>query len=49
MPSKPPRRKKPKLSDLERHKRFVETAKKLGADKDEKALDRALNKIKKSS
>lgn len=34
-----------KLTDAQRHKRFVETAEKLGADKDKTALDRALKKI----
>ena len=35
----------PKHADPSEHERFVETAIEVGADKDEKALDRALKKI----
>jgi hypothetical protein len=34
-----------KRDDPEQSKRFIETAKKVGADKDEDALDRAFTKI----
>jgi hypothetical protein len=37
--------KKPKHADPGQHKRFVETAEKLGADNDAGALDRALKKV----
>jgi hypothetical protein len=36
---------KPKLTDAERHKRFVETARELGASNDPKDFDRAFDKI----
>lgn len=36
---------KPASSDAEQSKRFIETAKEVGADQDEKALERALKKI----
>jgi hypothetical protein len=37
--------KKPKLTDAERHKRFVETANKVGASDNLKDLDQAVEKI----
>ena len=43
MPSKPAR--KPKLTDAERHKRFLETAKTVGASDDPKAFDKAFKKV----
>jgi hypothetical protein len=39
----PPR--KPKLTDAERHKRFVETARVVGASDDPKDFDRAFKKV----
>lgn len=39
--SKKPSKSKPKLTDSERHKRFVETAKEVGASDDPKAFDKA--------
>lgn len=36
---------KPKLTDKERHKRFVEMAHKVEADESPEAFDRAFNKI----
>lgn len=41
MPSKP----KPKPDDAAQSKRFIETAKEVGADEDAEALDRAFSKI----
>jgi len=37
--------KKPKLTDAERHKRFVEMARQVGASDDPKAFDRAFKKV----
>lgn len=36
---------KPKLTDAERHKRFVETARAVGASDDPKDFDRAFDKV----
>ena len=36
---------KPKLTDAERHARFIETAKKVGASEDPKDFDRAFKKV----
>ncbi len=36
---------KPKLTDAERHKRFVEMAREVEADESPKALDRAFQKV----
>jgi hypothetical protein len=36
---------KPKLTDAERHKRFVETAREVGASDDPKDFDRAFDKV----
>ena len=38
---------KPKLTDAERHKRFIETAKKVGASENIADFDKAFNKIAK--
>jgi hypothetical protein len=43
MPSKSDR--KPKLSDTERHKRFVEMAREVGTSNDPKDFDRAFDDI----
>jgi hypothetical protein len=40
--------KKPKLTDAERHKRFVEMAREVGASNDPKAFDAAFKKIAKA-
>jgi hypothetical protein len=40
-----PREKKPKLTDEERHKRFVETARKVEASEDPKEFDKAFKKV----
>ena len=45
MTSKSKPKAKPKLSDAERHKRFVETAKEVGASEDPKDFDKAFKKI----
>jgi hypothetical protein len=37
--------KKSKLTDAERHKRFVETAKKIEASEDERDFDRAFSAV----
>ncbi len=37
--------KKPKLTDAERHKRFVELAREVEASDDEKDFERALKKV----
>lgn len=37
--------KKPKLTDAERHKRFVEMARQVGASDDPKAFDKAFKKV----
>jgi hypothetical protein len=36
---------KPKLTDAERHKRFVETAREVGASDDPREFDKALKKV----
>ena len=36
---------KPKLTDTERHKRFVEMARQVGASDDPKAFDKAFKKV----
>ena len=36
---------KPKLTDVERHKRFVETAREIGASDDAKDFDKAFEKV----
>jgi hypothetical protein len=43
MAKKPER--KPKLTDAERHKRFVEVARKVEADETEEGAERALKKV----
>ena len=43
MTSKP--KPKPKLTDADRHQRFLEMAKEVGASKDPKAFDQALKKV----
>ena len=43
MPRKPA--KKPKLTDAERHKRFVEMAREVRASDDPKEFDKAFNKV----
>ncbi|MGD0151303.1 MAG: hypothetical protein ABSB77_22205 [Xanthobacteraceae bacterium] len=45
MPRKATR--KPKLTDAERHKRFVEMARQVGASDDPKAFDKAFTKVAK--
>jgi hypothetical protein len=42
---KPKADKKPKLTDAERHKRFVEVAREVEADETEEGAERALKKI----
>ena len=42
---KKPHPPKPKLTDAERHRRFVETAKKVGASEDLKEFDRAFETV----
>jgi hypothetical protein len=39
------REKKPKLSDAERHKRFLETAREVEASDDPKDFDKAFDKV----
>lgn len=39
---------KPKLTDAERHKRFVEMAKEVGASDDPKDFDKAFRKVAKT-
>jgi hypothetical protein len=36
---------KPKLTDAERHKRFIETARELGASESKEAFDKAFKKV----
>lgn len=36
---------KPKLTDADRHKRFVDMAREVGASNDPKAFDRAFKKV----
>lgn len=43
MPTKP--KAKPKLTDAERHKRFVAMARQVGASDDPKAFDKAFRKV----
>lgn len=38
-------KRKPKLTDAERHKRFVENARAIGADESVEAFDRAFKKV----
>jgi hypothetical protein len=45
MAAKTGRKPKPKLTDEERHKRFVEVARKVGADETEEGADRALKMV----
>jgi hypothetical protein len=45
MPRKPAPKRLPKLSDAERHKRFVETAREVEASEDPKDFDRAFEKV----
>lgn len=45
MPDKPTHKSKPKLTDAERHKRFLEAAREVGASDDAKDFDRAFKKI----
>ncbi len=40
-----PREKKPKLTDAERHKRFVDMAREVEASDDPKDFDRAFKKV----
>jgi hypothetical protein len=47
MPRKTAR--KPKLTDAERHKRFVEMARQVGASDDPKAFEKAFKKVVKST
>ena len=42
-----PAKRKPKLTDAERHKRFVEMARQVGASDDSKAFDEAFKKVTK--
>ena len=39
---------KPKLTDAERHARFVETAREIGVDESPEAFDRAFDRVVKS-
>lgn len=41
----PSHTKKPKLTDAERHKRFVETAKKVGASEKSEDFDKAFDSL----
>jgi hypothetical protein len=45
MTQKPKRERKPKLTDAERHKRFLETAREVEASDDPKDFDRAFDKV----
>lgn len=40
-----PRKPTPKPDDAEQSKRFIDTAKEVGADQDDEALERAFKKI----
>lgn len=42
-------RKAPKLTDAERHKRFVEMARKVGASDSPKAFDKAFKRVTKKA
>ena len=44
-----PRKPKPPPDDPEQSKRFIETAEEVGADRDDKALEKALKKIASST
>ena len=39
------KQKQPKLTDAERHKRFVDTAREIGADERSEAFDRAFKNV----
>jgi len=45
MPRKPAPKRLPKLTDAERHKRFLETAREVEASEDPKDFDRAFDKV----
>jgi hypothetical protein len=45
MPRKPVPKRLPKLTDAERHKRFLETAREVEASEDPKDFDRAFEKV----
>jgi hypothetical protein len=45
MTQKTPPKRLPKLSDAERHKRFLETAREVEASEDPKDFDRAFDKV----
>jgi hypothetical protein len=45
MPRKPQSKPKPKLTDAQRHKRFVEMAREVEASDDEKDFDQAFAKV----
>lgn len=46
MPAKkPPSKRKPKLTPAERHKRFVDMAKEIGADERPESFDKAFGSI----
>lgn len=45
MAKRPRAEPKPKLTDAERHKRFVDMAREVGAEEDPKELDRAFEKV----
>jgi hypothetical protein len=49
MASKPKPKRLPKLTDAERHQRFLETAREVGASEDPKDFERAFEKIVRSS
>ena len=40
-----PRKKNPKLTDAERHERFVDMAREVGASEDPKDFDKAFKKV----
>lgn len=45
MARKPAANPKPKLTDAERHKRFVEMAREVGASESSKAFDKAFKRV----
>jgi len=45
MPRKPAPKRLPKLSDAERHKRFIEMAREVEASEDPKDFERAFEKV----
>ena len=45
MAEKPNRERKPKLTDAERHKRFLEMTREVEASDDPKAFDKAFDKV----